>query len=187
MGQNELENLLKWREVVKNTIPEGLDIWWPKNTGFVLENPEEKVKEKLVGKGPKSIATNLKLLYQIFCFFKIVDNANAEVVNDTIAVRQSMQCGVKSLDFMMPTSWGEPTIKLKTVQGVYSVWHEFSVPHPLPKNIKAEILANAKKEPGEEPDLPFLAKEEATKRFDIIVKKGDYTSFFPQKPDSCYT
>ncbi|MBS3773135.1 MAG: hypothetical protein KGY55_02930, partial [Candidatus Thermoplasmatota archaeon] len=70
MGQHKLEKLLEWREAVKNTIPEGLAIWWPKNTEFILENPKEKVKEKLVRKGPKSIATNLKLLYQIFCLFK---------------------------------------------------------------------------------------------------------------------
>ncbi|RLE90126.1 MAG: hypothetical protein DRN04_15540 [Thermoprotei archaeon] len=76
---------------------------------------------------------------------------------------------------MMPLTWGSPTLKFRLDNTVYSVWHEFSAPHPVNVEEKLRRLKD-----GE--DIFSVIKRETTRRFDIVVMKGDYDTLFKEKP-----
>ncbi len=144
-----------------------------------------------------------KLLgHQTFVLLKLLQMAE-EVPTKTINLEQEMKCHRKGLDSVMPLSWHEPTVKIKIDDEIYSIWYEFSAPYPFYD--KEEKVAIMRKLRDQLPMRKFIRKgifvpsalnlewseikklqktlrKDTTKRFDIIVKKGDFDSMFP-KPD----
>jgi len=179
----QIEKLFRWRdkisEVITSLKPELLgNITWSEDISDMFEEPLNYLG-KIISFSEQGRERSLrqveKLLHQIYTLFMIPKVVYGEVLNQHIRLKQYMGCGIEKVDFMMPLTWGSPSLKFRLDNTVYSVWHEFSAPHPVDVGEKLRRLKD-----GE--DIFSVIKRETTRRFDIIVMKGDYDTLFKEKP-----
>lgn len=124
-----------------------------------------------------------KLLHQIFVLLILIQiTYPEEILDEAIKLEQRKKSGIEKLDYMMPISWDEPTIRIKVNGKVYSIWYEFSAPHPLEAKKKLDLVEQRKTFR----DKIGVITSDTRKIFDIIVKKGDFESMFLSKPMSRY-
>jgi len=183
-----LKRLLNWRDKIKCLIPYGKRVFWTRAVDEFMEHPIDYLGRLLcMNNRSKTLSQMEKLLHQLYVLLKIPKVLGGEIIDENVWVEQEMKSNIKWLDEILPVTWGKPTFKFRSSNGVmYSVWLEFSAPHPV--DIISKILAIRDLLKEESSDIhekavkmmkvKSILKNGSTKRFDIIVQKGDHDSMF---------
>ena len=179
---NMIMNLLEEAKKVKDVIPDGIKkIEYPEATSDILNSPLNYLARiiHLTRMGKRKSFTEIgKYLHQLFTLFKIIKILGGEILNEQIWIKQRIGCRDENIDTMMPVNWGKPQIKFRWQGEIYSVYYEFSVPFPIEKEKK---LSQVKERMTLGELISFLRKK-STRRFDIVIQKGDINTMFAEKP-----
>ena len=174
--------LLGEAKKVKNVIPYSIKkIEYPEATSDIFNSPLNYLARIIhfPKKGRKRSFTEIgKYLHQLFTLFKIIKILRGEILNEQIRIKQRIGCGDENIDTMMPVNWGEPQMKFKWQGEIYSIYYEFSVPFPIEKEKKSSQT----RERMTLREFVSILKKESTRRFDIVIQKGDINSMFIEKP-----
>jgi hypothetical protein len=151
----------------------------------LMENPLDYLGRFLCKTDKKRALNQIeKFLHQIFVLLKIIQilhPTEIEYKNIKLSQKGKMRSNNEKLDAIMSLTWGPPQIKIKINGEFYSIWYEFSAPCPFDVEEKCKKTQKAI-ETGEFSEIISSLSEKNRKRFDIIIKKGNFDSMFKIKP-----
>lgn len=178
---DKLLDLLEEIKKIKSLVPYDVEIILPEATSDIFDDPLNylaRIIHLSTNGRRKSFKEIEKYLHQLFTLFKIISILRGEILTKQIQIKQRIGCGDKNIDMIMPVNWNGPQLKFKWQGEIYSIYHEFSVPFPIEKEKKLSKV----RERMTLREIFSLLKKSSTKKFDIVIQKGDINSMFIEKP-----
>ena len=176
-----LVDLLEEIKKIRSLMPHNVKVILPEATSGIFDDPLNYLARiiHLSTRGRRKSFTEIgKYLHQLFTLFKIIKILGGEILTEQIWIKQRIGCGDENIDMMMPVNWGKPQMKFKWQGEIYSIYYEFSVPFPIEKEKKLSQT----RERMTLREFVSILKKESTRRFDIVIQKGDINSMFIEKP-----